>query len=177
MKKYFIILFLFLFTAVNHNLYSQALYIGLKGGLNFSNMLEQSDYATFSDIYKYIPGYNIGLLVETSMSNNPGGESGIYLNTRGYQFEGGNEINGVSGTFSTLWVEVPFKAKYAIMIGSFTFYASGGVSGSLGLTGTLDMDVTVGGVTTSTTEDIIWGNDPDEADMLRIDYGANGSIG
>ncbi|MEA1886556.1 MAG: outer membrane beta-barrel protein [Bacteroidota bacterium] len=177
MKKYLIILFLFLISALNHNLYSQSLYIGFKGGLNFANMLEKSDYGDFSDMYKFMPGYNIGLLLESPVSGGIGGESGIYLNTRGYKFDEGDVVNGVKGTFRTLWIEVPFKATTATMVGPFTFYASGGASGSLGLSGTIDMDVTVNGTTTSITNDIVWGDDPEDADLLRIDYGAIGSVG
>jgi len=177
MKKYVIVLCLFLFSVFNHNIYSQALSIGLKGGLNLSNMLEKSDFGDFSDDYKYLPGYNIGLVVSTSASDGVGGESGIYLNTRGFRLDEGDDQNGATGTYKTLWLEVPFKATTAYDIGPLTFFGSAGVSGSLGLTGTMDFDITIQGNTTSSTVDIEWGNDPDEDDMLRIDYGAVVSAG
>lgn len=177
MKKYALFLYLFLFIAINNNLHSQVLNIGLKGGLNFSNMLEKSDLNTFSDIYKFNTGYNIGLVVSTPATSSVGGESGIYLNTRGYKIDQGNEVNGVVGTFNTLWIEIPFKATTSTQLGPLTLYASGGVSGSLGLSGTIDMDYTILGVTTPSTSDIVWGTDPDNADLVRIDYGAVASAG
>ena len=177
MKKYVIVSFLFLFFVLNNNLYSQALSIGLKGGLNFSNMLEKSDYGTFSDVYNHLTGFNIGLMLSTTMSDAVGGESGIYLNTRGFKLDEGDDENGVTGTYKTLWLEVPFKATTSVELGPLTFFASAGASGSLGLSGTMDMNFTVQGNTTSTTEDISWGNDPDDDDLLRIDYGAIASVG
>lgn len=177
MRKYLTVLCLFLISAFTHNLYSQALNIGVKVGPNFSNMVEKSDYSTFSDVYDYTSGINIGLLVESPVENGLGGESGIYLNTRGYQIDQGDDENGVVGTFKTLWLEVPFKATTEAVAGSLRFYASGGVSGSLGLSGTMDMEMTVLGNTSTTTDDIVWGDDPDEADLMRIDYGAIGSVG
>ncbi len=177
MKKYVIVSFLFLFFVLNNNVYSQALSIGLKGGPNFSKMLEKSDYSTFSDVYKYLTGYNIGLMVSTSMNESVGGESGIYLNTRGFKLDEGDEENGVTGTYKTLWLEVPFKGTTSVELGPLTFFASAGASGSLGLSGTMDMDITIQGNTTTTTEDIEWGNDSEEDDLLRIDYGAIASVG
>lgn len=177
MRKYLSVLCLFLISAFTHSLYSQALNIGVKGGLNFSNMVEKSDYSTFSDVYDYTSGINIGLLLESPVENGLGGESGIYLNTRGYQIDQGDDENGVVGTFKTLWLEVPFKATTEAVAGPLRFYASGGVSGSLGLSGTMDMEMTVLGNTSTTTDDIVWGDDPDEADLMRIDYGAIGSVG
>ena len=41
----------------------------------------------------------------------------------------------------------------------------------------MDMDITIQGNTTNTTEDIMWGNDPEEDDLIRFDYGAVGSAG
>ena len=172
MKKYFVVLFLLLSFALNNNLYSQALSIGLKGGLNLSTMLEKSEFGEFSEDYEYLPGYNIGLVVSTSASDGVGGESGIYLNTRGFKLDQGDDQNGVIGSFKTLWLEVPFKATTALNAGPLTFFGSAGVSGSLGLTGTMDFDITVQGNTTNTTMDVSWGNDPEEDDMLRFDYGA-----
>ena len=177
MKKYFVVLFLLLSFALNNNLYSQALNIGLKGGINFSTMLEQNDNETFSDLYKYLAGYNIGLMVSTSTGTGVGGESGIYLNTRGFKIDEGDDQNGVTGSYKTLWLEVPFKATTAVDAGQFTFFVGAGVSGSFGLSGTMDMDITIQGNTTNTTEDIMWGNDPEEDDMIRFDYGAVGSAG
>jgi len=159
------------------NLHSQALEIGFKGGLNFSNMLEESDFSTFSDVYNYTTGYNIGIMLSTAPVGGVGGESGLYLNTRGFDIEEGDDQNGVVGTYKTLWLEVPFKATTEAELGPLTFFAGAGVSGSLGLSGSSDMDFTVLGVTTNTTEDIVWGSDPEESDLIRIDYGAVASAG
>lgn len=176
MKKIIILSLLFL-SLFAQELFSQSLYIGLKGGPSFSKFLEQSDAVTFSENYKSLPGYSIGLHVESSTINGVIGESGIYLNTKGFKLEGGDEENGVSGTFSSLWIDIPFKAKTKRAVGPIEFFASGGVVGGFGLSGKMDMDLTINGNTTSNSEDIKWGNDPDEDDLVRIDYGAIGSVG
>ena len=177
MKKHLTVTLLFVFTLTCYNLHSQALNIGLKGGLNFSTMLEESDYTTFSDVYNYSSGYNIGIMLSTPPVGGVGGESGLYLNTRGYRIDEGDDQNGVVGTYKTLWLEVPFKATTEAEVGPVTFFAAGGVSGSLGLSGSMDMDITVLGNTTNNTEDIVWGSDPEESDLIRIDYGAVASAG
>ena len=177
MKKSALVLCLFLFSVLNNSLNAQLLRVGMKGGLNFSNMLEASDFNTFSDVYKYSTGYNIGLAVSTPATSVVGGESGIYLNTRGYKINSGDDVNGVVGSVNTLWLEIPFKATKSMELGPLTLFASGGVSGSLGLSGTMDLDVTVLGLTTSSEDDIVWGTDPDDADLVRIDYGAVASAG
>ena len=177
MKKSVLLLFLFLFSVLNNSLNAQLLRVGLKGGLNFSTMLEASDLNTFSDVYKYNTGYNIGLVVSTPATIAVGGESGIYLNTRGYKIDSGDDVNGVVGSVNTLWLEIPFKATKSIEFGPLTLFASAGVSGSLGLSGTMNLDVTVLGVTTPSEEDIVWGTNPDDADLVRIDYGAVASAG
>ena len=179
MKKYSIVIFLFLASTITNNLSSQSLNIGFKGGVNFANMLEKSDDYNFSEDlnYKFTPGYNLGIMVEAVMDDGLIGESGIYLNTRGYRIDEGDDENGVKGTFTTLWIDVPFKAKAAKMVGPVNFFASGGVSGGIGLSGKMDIDYTILGNTTSNEEDVVWGDDPAEADLIRIDYGALGSVG
>ncbi len=175
MKK-LIILSLVLFASSQlMQLKSQS--IGVKGGLNYANMLEQSDIGTFSENYKYLPGFNLGAFIEVPMSGEIIMESGLFLNTKGFRIDAGDDVTGVKGTFKTLWVDIPFKAKATKSFGPLTVFAAGGVSGGFGISGNEDMDITVFGNTTNYNNDILWGTDPDEDDMVRIDYGFIGSVG
>ena len=179
MKKIFVFLALLIISSMSIQLFSQSLSIGLKGGASFSNMLEESDLAEFSEIYKFLPGYNAGLYFEAAASEDLIGEAGIGLATFGYQFktEGQQVIGGAEGQLKSNFLLIPLKAKTVKDLGFLSVFASGGVYAGIGLSGIIEVEADYGEGVVKNTEDIRWGTDPEEHDMTRFDYGVVGSAG
>lgn len=177
MKKSLLIVAVIIISGCSTVLFSQTLSFGVKGGLNLSNMLEESDYDLWSEDYSYAPGYNAGIWVEVPVSLDLVFEGGISLDTRGYKFESEGTLGSAKVNFNTLYASVPLKVKTIRMAGPVELFAAAGVSAGYGLSGTIDLEMVINNVETSETNDICWGNDPEDCDLKRLDYGALGSVG
>lgn len=97
------------------NIYSQS--IGLKGGVNFTNMHEESDFGEFSTNYKYLTGYNLGVFIEIP-SNGIVLETGLFINTRGFKLDEEDAVQetAVKVEYSTLYLDLPIKAKVVTLL-------------------------------------------------------------
>lgn len=177
MKKHLFIILILIVSTSSAALFSQSLSIGIKGGLNLSNMLEESDYDVWSEDYQYTPGYNAGIWVEVPVSLDLVFEGGLSLDTRGFKFESEGTLGSAKVNFNTLYASVPLKVKTIRMAGPIELFASAGVSAGYGLSGNIDTEVTINNVTSTESNEIIWGNDSEDSDLKRLDYGAIGSVG
>ena len=88
---------------------------GVKAGLNFSNMSVPSDFDVDA---KMKIGFNIGGVVNYTLSESFDLQSGLSLTTKGFKYDG-SESNGsdkfeYNGTYSLTYLEIPFNAIYKI---------------------------------------------------------------
>jgi len=140
----------------------------LKGGLNMSNMLEKDKSNTYSDEYKMKPGFHAGLGVEIPFSEAIALEVGALVSTKGFKTKG--EFLGIdySSSLNTLNLDIPILVKpyFEIADGTKLFGAVGPYVG-LGLFGNVKSKV----AGERDSENLEWGNDIDENDIKRLDFG------
>ncbi len=83
---------------------------GVKGGLNFANVLDKTNNRTYSDDYKSKIGFNLGVTAEYSISEKFAIEPGLLFSTKGYKLED----SGITGSINLNYLEVPINAIYKI---------------------------------------------------------------
>lgn len=176
MKKLIVITIVLL--AVTFQLHAQNIIV--KGGLNIATMLEQSDDYNWSEDleYGYSIGYNAGVFAEFSVSEELSWEVGLALNTKGFKIDSEGDGGSLLLNYNLLFVDLPIKLKALYPISTnLKAYVAGGVSAGYAIGGTIDMEMTLLGETMTEKEDIKFGDDPEEDDSKRLDYGVIGGAG
>jgi outer membrane protein W len=151
---------------------SYAQIIGVKGGLNLSNMIMKDDESTYSDDFKMTPGFHVGPTAEFPISDMLSFETGLLLSTKGFKMEESGDGYEYSGNFNLFYVDVPLTVKAAYDVGSFKVYGAVGPYVGVGVSGKTKYKITYGGESQTDTEVVEWGSDPDTDDLKRLDYGA-----
>ncbi|NLO51930.1 MAG: PorT family protein [Bacteroidales bacterium] len=146
--------------------------VGIKGGLNLSNMLEKDDDETFSDDYKMNPGFHIGLSVDIPFNKSLSLEPGLLLTTKGMKYEDDYLGVDISAKAILYYLELPLtiKASQDLGGGSKIFGAVGPYVG-LGLSGKVMATAEYQGQEETEEEKVKWGNDKDKDDLKRLDMG------
>jgi hypothetical protein len=168
--------FLFLVVLISNQSYGQS--IGLRGGLNLSNMLIKDDNETYSEDFKLKPGYQFGAIAEFPISNIFSLETGLLLTTKGYRFTLEETEDGDSYKYTQqlnlLYLDIPLTAKASFNIGNAKIYGLFGPYIGFGLSGKYKeiYEETSDGETESEEEEekVKWGSD-EESDIKRLDYG------
>ncbi len=148
----------------------------VKGGLNIATMLEQSDDYNWSEDlkYGYSLGYNAGVFAEFAVADDLSWEVGLALNTKGFKID----EEALVLKYNLLFVDLPIKLKATYPISTnLKAYVAGGVSAGYAIGGNMDMEMTILGETINEKEDIKFGDDPEEDDSKRLDYGVIGGAG
>lgn len=200
MKKFLILSVSLLLTV---NIFSQV-NVGLRSGMNFSNMTMITDGVTDEDAV-FRPGYNVGVVVNYAFTDMFYLESGITLESRGYEYRvasiGDYWENGAVGTkldapvfgnnanygrykTNLTYFDFPLYAKLRYNLGNMRLYGQAGpyvgfaIKGRTKTTKDLEDDLRLMG----DPYDIDWliGDEDDEdyPDDLRIcDYGLSAGFG
>lgn len=146
---------------------------GLKGGLNFSDMLVKDDNTTFSNDSKMKLGYNIGATAEFSLSKIFSFETALFLSSKGYKNSAVtswiDKPMKVDTEMSFLYLDIPLTAKAAFDLGSAKIYGILGPYIGIGLSGNSKSEATYDGETKTSEVDVEWGDSRDE--VKRLDYG------
>jgi len=153
-------------------LQSNAQTFGIKGGLNLSNLLDKDDDGTNSNDFKMKPGIHIGGTVAFPINDFLSFESGLFLTTKGFRYDGTMFNADFKSTTNLYYLDIPLtlKATYDLnenlkMFGVFGPYVGFGLAGKMKVT------VEYQGEKESETEDIKWGSDEDEDHLRRPDMG------
>jgi hypothetical protein len=150
---------------------------GLKAGLNLSNMLDKDDGITISDNYKMKPGLNAGATIEFPIKEMFSFEMGMLLSTKGTkQHEKGVDYE-LSGIFKLLYIDIPLTAKAYFNVGGAKIYGAIGPYLGIGISGESKYEGTFNGNTTIITETVDWGNDADNDNLKRLDFGLTTGAG
>jgi hypothetical protein len=146
--------------------------IGIKGGLNLSNMIMKDDNGTYSDEFKMNPGFHIGIIMDIPFSNIISLETGLLLDTKGAKEK--DDYNGVASTWKMnlyyLDIPVTFKALHELN-SNVKLYGVIGPYIGIGLSGKMKSVVEYQGNKETDEEDIEWGNDENEDMLKRFDFG------
>lgn len=134
--------------------------IGVKGGLNLSNVVSKDDDDTYSDDNKIKPGIHLGAIVNIPLMDMISLEPGLFISTKGYRYKD----DDYKEKLNLVYLEIPVLGKFSYDLGDFTLVGLAGPVFGVGLTGKykyeLDGD--------KESESVNWGSDNDEAKRLEV---------
>jgi hypothetical protein len=171
MKKLSTLLLILLIGSFGSQTYAQL--FGVKGGLNLANQLWQEDGDTYSADFKMKPGFHIGGIVAFPIKGPLFLETGLILDTKGLSMmeEAYGESYEEKMTLYYLDIPVLVRASLEVTDGVSVYGAAGPYFG-MGLTGKDKWTYKgTSGEEQSETEDVEWGNDPDNDHFKRPDFG------
>jgi hypothetical protein len=173
MKKIKNLLFIVLLITLASSTFAQS--FGIKAGLNLSNMTMKDDEDTYSDDYKMLPGFHVGVVAEIPFSDMFSFEPGLLLSTKGFKFEESEEYMGETMEskmkMSLYYLDIPLNLKASFGSDDTKFYGTFGPYLGMGLSGKYKSEISFMGETESEDEDVEWGSDAEEDDIKRFDFG------
>lgn len=168
---------LFLFFAFTISAGSIAQTIGVKAGLNMSNMLMKDDEGISSDEYKMNPGFHIGPTAEFYLNDMFSFEAALLVSTKGFKAKESGDSFEYKGKLNLYCLDIPLMFKTRFDAGSIKIYGALGPYVGMGLTGKTKYEISYGGETESNSESIKWGSDSENDDFKRLDFGAVAEAG
>lgn len=184
MKNLSKLAFIFLLISIASDSFGQT--FGVKGGVNFSNML-----ITESELYlpyntnvadpKMNIGFHIGGTIVYPVTTMFSLESGLFLTTLGTKLTT-EEPFGAStlvtkSKHNLYYLSIPLVVKVPFSIKGLDFYGSAGGYAGFGLIGTADTISTFDGKEETTKGKISWGSEQGVDDLKRFDYGLTFEVG
>lgn len=154
----------------------QAQTLGVKGGLNFANVLSKDNQETYSKDFKSLLGFHAGLTLDFPLSDMVSFQTGAILNTKGFKFESLQSLGKISVSANLLYVDVPLHLKATFGSNDLKIFALAGPYIGWGLSGKAKTEVTIAGVTDKSEEDVKFGSDKTD-DLKRLDYGVSVGAG
>lgn len=149
---------------------TQAQKIGIKAGLNLSNMLMKDDDGTYSDEFKMNPGYHVGVIAEFGTGNLLF-QPGLLLSTKGFKLSEDIEGYGFESKMNLMYLDIPLLLKTYYAIQTVRIFGEIGPYLGMGLSGKTKYESTIAGQTTTEEGDVNFGSDADNDDFKRLDYG------
>ncbi|QQS29600.1 MAG: PorT family protein [Sphingobacteriales bacterium] len=141
-------------------------------GLNLSNMLANYDDLTLGENLSMKPGFHVGTTFSFPISDIISFEPCILFETKGFKFK--ENVLGIKTVLTTnlYYVDIPMSAKvnYSINDDISVFGGFGPYLG-LGLIGNIKTKFNVWGYKETEKEKLDWGNNEEEDDLKRFDFG------
>ena len=163
MKNTTKVLLIIMISMLSFQSYAQS--FGVKGGLSLANMLIEDEDETMSDEFSMKPGFHVGGFIDYSLSDFLSVEASLLLNTKGFKWEDGDYIM----KFKLLYLDIPIALKASYNLSdNLTMYGAVGPYLGIGLSGKAKSEYD--GETDE--ENIEWGNNEDEDDLKRFEFGA-----
>jgi len=143
---------------------------GIKAGVNFSKMLIKDDGEKVDDI-KFKPGLSIGAFADIAFNDMAALETGITIENKGFKMKEEESLYGTKAkmttTFNVVYATIPVQAR----LNFSNFYLLMGPYLGIGVTGKVKEKVTFDGETEKDDDSIEFGNDAEESDLKRLDFG------
>lgn len=165
-----LLIFAIMFTLSTES-YAQT--FGVKGGLNLSNMHSKDDDETYDDNFKMNPGFHLGATAEFPITEMFSFETGLLLSTKGTKVSDKYESNSVTyesskGKINLFYLDIPLTSKATYDLSGTKIYGVFGPYLGIGLSGKYKYEETG---STTTTQDVKWGQSSSDDDLKRFDYG------
>jgi len=144
----------------------------VKGGLTLAKMLEKDNDEDYSDMYDMNPGFHAGISFAIPLTDFMVLEPGLMFTTKGMRLkeeEAGLELI-VSGNLYYLDLPVNIKTFYDLGNGIKIFGTAGPYAG-MGISGKVKATARYQGEEESEEEEVSWGNDEENDDLKRPDWG------
>jgi hypothetical protein len=167
--------FLMILFVTGGPLQSFAQNIGVRAGLNMSNMVMKDNHRTYSEDLSTNPGIQIGLIADFPIQSIFSFETGVLLSSKGYReseefSEMGNTYK-FSSSANLMYLEIPLAAKASYDIGGVKVYGNFGPYIGMGIAGKYKWNYSYSGESEKGDENINWGNNPEDEEFRRLDYG------
>jgi hypothetical protein len=162
--KLFVVLFLLSLTSQT---FAQPTF-GIKGGLNFANMVAKDDDDTYSDDFKMNLGFHIGGTAEFIINEKFSFEPALLLTTKGFKMTEDGDGWKETMKLNLLYLDIPLNGKAYFDAGGMKAYGLFGPYLGIGLSGKYKYTWEEDGDSGSETEDVEWG---DEGEFKRLDFG------
>jgi hypothetical protein len=163
--KLFVVLFLLSLTAQT---FAQPTF-GIKGGLNFANMVVKDDDDTYSDDFKMNLGFQIGGTAEFIINEKFSFEPALLLSTKGFKMTEDEDGYEETMKLNLMYLDIPLNVKAYFDAGGTKVYGLFGPYLGMGLSGKTKYEWDDGdGDSGSESEDVEWGED---GDFKRLDFG------
>jgi len=147
--------------------------IGIKAGFNYSKVYAKNNDVNFSSAVQFNPGFNLGTSLEFPIKNNFSLEAGLTISSKGFKY---SEIFILGGGFKVrsnlYYVDIPLTVRRSYWIEkdlkiSLIF----GPYVGMGMYGTFNSEIWLNGNTERLTETVEWGEDAENDNYKRLDYG------
>jgi len=149
---------------------SYAQKIGIKAGLNLSNMHMKDDDGTYSDDFKMQPGYHVGVTAEFGTGALVF-QPGLLLSTKGFRLSENVDSYGYEGKMNLLYLDIPLLLKTYYAIQTVRIFGMIGPYMGMGLSGKAKYETTFSGQTETDEEKVSFGSDAENDDFKPLDYG------
>lgn len=174
MKKLIAFILMFtMFTVSTNNLQAQA---SIRGGINIASMSANATEKNYKDYENQsIVGFQVALALPIKISENVAIQPELVFIQKGGKSQYiTDENNKYITTFTSNYIEVPVSLKLGLGNTSgdgIGFYVLGGPYVGIALNGKYKNELTVLGITSSSTKTVDYSNDTNQE--KRIDWGVN----
>src|SRR5690606_2186834 len=116
-------------------------------------------------------GFHVGASVEIPINEMISFETGLLLNTKGYNIRRQDETLKIKGRFNLLYIDIPITGKASFDVGKSRYFVSVGPYIGIGLIGNSRIEFSFEDETEIMEEEFEWGYDKESDDLKRFDYG------
>ncbi len=145
--------------------------VGLRSGMNLSNMLMKMGDEVMSENLKMNPGYHVGVALDFPIEDWLSIESGLLLSKKGFKVSEEGDGYSSEAKMNLLYLNMPVTPKATINAGKVKLYVVAGPYLAYGISGKTKYTMTYNGDSESESDEIKWGDDPENDDLKRIDFG------
>jgi len=170
MKNFTKTLIIIFVTLISYGTSAQT--FGVKGGLNLANILAKDEDGTVSEGYSAKLGLHLGVFAELPVTDMLVFEPGLFFSDKGFKID--EELFGynLKVKANLNYVDIPLNLKaYFDVADNIKVYGALGPYLGVGISGKYKSTVSVGGTDETDEEDVEWGNDEDEDELKRFDFG------
>lgn len=181
MKQFVRLFALILFASYSSITAAQNPYFGVRAGLNLSHMQLDNTEGRSTGGTQLAPGLNIGGTMEYRIIPELSITTNLMFTTKGYSRRYKDNFQGVEiksrEQLLLFYFELPVYAKYEFQVFGVKAFAGLGPFVSYGYWGKYLWHREGGGETEWGREDVYWGTDPEEHDLVNLDYGVGLTVG
>ncbi len=167
MKKLTKSLLMIAFISIGYQGFSQS--VGIKGGLNLSNMLWKDKYHTYSEESEIKPGFHIGVVAEFPLSYYTKFEPGLMYSTKGTKEEEIFVGYTLESSIQLNYLDIPLNFKVGQDFRGTKVFALAGPYIGMGLSG--KMEIKNKTTKREYSEDVEWDAEETEGNFRRLDFG------
>ncbi|WP_417602468.1 porin family protein [Owenweeksia hongkongensis] len=152
--------------------------INAAAGLNFSSIMQSADAsAGIMPDPKIKTGFHVGATVDYPLTDLISVDAGLLFSSMGYKVDQTVTVVDFKGTISTYYLTIPILAKANFEVADIQTFVGVGPYIGVGLFGNSETETTSFFGTQKSDDKIEWGNEKDEDQLKRLDFGLQAKAG